>query len=127
MTGPQIAVGPAAEPSAPTSRGQIALLVYAVGGGIVWWMLHLTVGAALVQGVCNGVPRWWLTVNNVVCAVGVATALGASFAIVRPTTHAAAVTRRARFIGFVAIAANVFSLALVLLESLPVYLLGSCS
>lgn len=108
-------------------RVPLLVLLYALAGGVVWWAAHLAVGAALANGVCSGTPRWLLTVNNLVCAVGVLTALAASFAARRPSSAAAALTSRSRFLGDIAIITNLAALALVILESIPVYVLGACS
>ena len=103
------------------------LLLYALTGGVVWWVAHLTLGSALANGVCSGTPRWLLTLNNVVCVVGVLTALAASLLIRRPRWAVAGSVPRARVLADVALAANAASRALGLLESLPVYVLRSCS
>jgi len=119
---------PTGEPATEiVGRVPLLVLLYALSGGVVWWAVHLVAGAGLANGVCNGTPRWLLTANNVGCTVGVLTALAASVAARRPTSGAAALTSRSRFLGDIAVITNLAALALVVLESIPVYVLGSCS
>ena len=58
---------------------------------------------------------------------GVVSALAASVVVRRPDSAASAITARNRFLGDVALVANAAALALVVLESIPVYALSSCS
>jgi hypothetical protein len=108
------------------SRPSVLVLWYALTGGVAWWAFHLVGLSVLEQWVCHGVPRWTLTLINVVSALGVVTALVASVAVRRFTTPGARVTRWPSFMGALAVLFNAISLALVVLESVPVYVLGSC-
>jgi hypothetical protein len=108
------------------SRFEVIVLLYALSGGVLWWALHLAVLAAVTPAVCGGWPAWIFTAVNVVCAAGVVTALYASVVLRRLAPPAAAVTGRNRFLGVIAIIVNVASLALVVLESVPTYVLDAC-
>ena len=125
---PTNVVIPEADPSTTADRTRTLLVIYSLTGGVAWWAAHLIVSAVLVQAVCNAlVPRWVMTANNVVCALGVATALVASLRTERTPSEAAAATGRAHFLGYVAVVFNLAALFVVVLESIPIYLLGTCS
>ena len=105
----------------------VAVLLYALSGGVVWWMVHLLGLSVAEPAVCDGLTRWVLTAINVVSALGVLSALVASVVAGRATTRAGGVTGRSRFLGHIAVVFNLLALALVVLESIPVYVLEPCS
>ncbi len=105
----------------------VALLLYALTGGVVWWAAHLVGLSVTEPAVCDGLSRWVLTAINVVSVLGVLSALVASVVVGRAATAAGGMTGRSRFLGHVAVVFNVVTLALVVLESVPVYVLEPCS
>jgi hypothetical protein len=105
----------------------ILVLLYALSGGVVWWVLHLVGLSAVNQAVCGGAPHWLLSLVNGVCLLGVISALPPSVMAMRAHTRAGGVTGRSQFLGHIALIFNLASLALVVLESIPVYVLHSCS
>ncbi len=105
----------------------VLVLLYALTGGVLWWVFHLVGLSVAEPAVCDGVPAWILTVINVVAVLGVLSALAASFAAGRVDTRAGGITGRSRFLAHIAVVFNVASLALVVLESVPVYVLRACS
>ena len=109
-----------------SSKLGIAVLLYALSGGVVWWAFHLVVLTAAVPATCEWLPYWVLTVVNLVALAGVVSALYASMAVMRSTGPAGSVTGRNRFLGVLALVFNLANLALVLLESVPVYVLDGC-
>jgi hypothetical protein len=106
---------------------RIFVLIYALSGGVAWWMLHLVGLSAVNQAVCSGSPHWLLSLVNGVCLLGVISTLPPSVMAMRPHTQAGGVTGRSRFLGHIALLFNLASLALVVLESIPVYVLHNCS
>lgn len=106
-------------------RIELAVLLYALSGGVLWWALHLSVLSALTPAVCGGFPHWSLTLVNVVCVVGVVTALYTSWLVIRWPAGGVALGRN-RFLGYLAVVFNLANLALVVLESVPVYVLDAC-
>jgi hypothetical protein len=109
------------------SPGHVAVLLYALTGGVLWWVFHLTALSVTEPAVCDGLSHLVLTGINVVSVLGVLSALAASFVAGRADTRPGGLTGRSRFLGRVAVLFNVASLALVVLESVPVYVLGACS
>jgi hypothetical protein len=104
----------------------VAVLLYALTGGVGWWVVHLVGLASLAPAVCGGAPSWVLSLVNGVCLLGVLSALAASRAASRAETPAGGITGRAHFLGHIAFLFNAASLALVILEGIPVYVLHPC-
>jgi hypothetical protein len=105
----------------------VAVLLYALSGGVVWWAAHLVALAAVTPAVCGGAPHWTLSLINGVCLVGVASTIPASLMAMRAAIPEGGMTGRSRFLGHIALIFNLASLALVVLESIPVYVLHPCS
>ena len=108
------------------SRADVAATLYALTGGVLWWSFHLVALAAYAPSVCDGRPRWVLSVINAVSLLGAVSALVVAWGLVRTSDQKGEGRGRARFLGEVAALFNLISLVLIVLESVPVYVLGSC-
>jgi hypothetical protein len=126
MTGRPVAIAADTGMTERSSRFGVALLLYALAGGVLWWTFHLVVLAAAVPATCDWLPYWVLTAVNVVSLAGVVSAVYVSVVVMRSTDPAGAVNGRSRFLGVIALLFNAASLALVVLESVPVYVLDPC-
>lgn len=126
MSGPADATEELLPATGPPPGRHLTVLLYALTGGVLWWMAHLVGLSVATPAVCRGAPHWILTVINVVCALGVLSALAASVPASVPTVRSGALDGRSRFLGHVAALFNAASLLLVVMESIPVYVLGAC-
>lgn len=130
MSGPNVGLtrrpSGAADSAGQLSGMQLAVLLYGLTAGVIWWAAHLVALASVSPAVCDGSPSWVLSVINGVCVLGVGTALWASVRSTRTADAPEAAGRGAWFLARVAILFNLASLVLVVLESVPVYVLEPC-
>ena len=121
---------PAAEGTGHAGRREqlltVALLFYVLTGGVVWWMIHLVVGIALVPAACGYDENWTINVVTVVTAIGAATTIAASEKLRKRTTQVAIVTERNAVLGLTGLLINTMSLILILLEGVPNLVLSAC-
>lgn len=118
----------ATRPDASGDVRGLAVLLYALTGGVVWWVFHLVGLSALVPAVCDGtVPHAVLSAVNVVALVGAGSGLWASRAAPQMSSSAGTATGRTAFLAGVAVLFNATALGLIVLEGIPVYVLETCS
>lgn len=106
---------------------RLLVLVYAMTAGVGWWAFHLVALAATAPAVCNGTTAWLQTAINATAVIGVGSAIAASVSTIRSPSVPGRSSGRSRFLGQVSLAFNVITIALVILESVPVYVLGACA
>jgi hypothetical protein len=107
-------------------RREMVLLSYALTGGVVWWIAHLVVTAAVVPAACAHGIVWALNALTIVTAVGAGSAIAASEVIRRWSSPVAMANQRNRVLGLTGVLINSISLALILLEGAPTLFLGPC-
>ena len=106
---------------------RLAVLLYALTGGVLWWVLHLVGLSVLAPATCDtGTGGWPLHAATAVTLTGAITATWASVWVTREPSPVAEVTGRAQFLGGVAILFNLIAIALIVLEGLPPWFLGTC-
>jgi hypothetical protein len=105
---------------------RIPVLLYALSGGVVWWVIHLVGTSALAREACVQDVSWTVNGLTVLTAVGAASALWASFVVRHDPSAVAVATGRSRFLGDIAVLFNIIALALIFLEGLPPLFLGLC-
>jgi hypothetical protein len=109
-----------------STRREIVTLSYALTGGVVWWMAHLLVTAAVVPAACAHGIVWLLNAITVVTAAGAGTAIAAAEVIRRWQSPVAMANGRNRVLGLTGVLINAISLALIILEGVPTLFIGPC-
>jgi len=109
--------------SSPTAT---ARLIYALTGGVVWWIVHLVVVSALTPAACAHRLRWVMYLVSGVTAALTLTAVAAARSLRRDPSPVAVASGRSRFLGDVALAFNAISLALIVLETIPIGFVHPC-
>lgn len=103
------------------------LLGYALTVGVVTWMIHLLGSSLLVPAACDHGVQWSINVLTAATALVCATGVPAGLAVVhRSGGHAGTVAPGHRLLGWVAVGADVASLALIVAEGLPNLVLDPC-
>ncbi|SRR5581483_11132700 len=105
---------------------EMAVLLYSLGGGMSWWLLHLGGSALLVPAACEHDLVWLLNVVTVVTALGAVSAMFASELLRRWHDDVPDANERNRVLGFTGLLINVAALALILLEGVPNLVVGPC-
>jgi hypothetical protein len=109
-----------------SERTEIAVLLYALTAGVVWWFIHLLVSAAVVPAACDRGLVWVINVLTVVTAGGAVTAIVASEVLRRWDSPVALANDRNRVLGLTGVLINIAALALILLEGVPPLFLSPC-
>lgn len=107
-------------------RREMLLLGYALTGGVVWWIAHLCVTAAVVPAACAHDIVWVLNALTIVTAVGAGSAILASEVIRRWESPVAMANQRNRVLGLTGVLINSISLTVILLEGVPTLFIGPC-
>lgn len=111
-----------------------AIQLFALTGGVAAWAIHLVGLAALAAPACEHGLTWIqhaltgvtavITIGSIAAGARLLPARGHGDA--RPGAEGPVSGERTRFLGFLAIAFGVASLALILLEGLPVAVINAC-
>lgn len=101
-------------------------ITYALFGGILAWMAHLIAQSGLNGWVCETGQLWPFHAVTVATALMTLHALRVGWRISHPDTSSPQV-QAARFLGWMAVVFNVFNLALIAAEWVPVVVVHPCS
>jgi hypothetical protein len=119
-----VATPTAVSGGSPVSR---SLLAFAISGGIVAWMVHLTGASVLVPAACEYGIGWTIDVLTVVTALVCVAGIAASVRIHRRAGRTDdARADGFRILAYLSVVANGFSLVLVIAEGLMPFWLGPC-
>lgn len=102
-------------------RGSSFALWYAVGGGIVLWLVHLSASAALAAYACGTGRLWTIHVASVVLLVPTVVAAWLGYRFWRHEEEPV------RFLGGLAGVANLANILAILAEWAPVFFLDPCA
>ncbi|MCU1344471.1 MAG: hypothetical protein JWL70_737 [Acidimicrobiia bacterium] len=114
--------------TAPDHEPGFLLTSFALFGGPVIWMVHLVANSALVPASCNHDLSWLLNLSTGVTAVIAALSVAASLLVLRHYRSAVGTyTGRTQLLAFLGAFFGVASVMLILLEGMPVLVIGECA
>ena len=102
------------------------VVLYALWGGLASWAMHLWTVTSLVGTACDHGIRWVMHLATVATAIGAVAAIGCSVLMSRRVSDTAAANGRTRMLAVLALLIDVVSLALIVLEGIPILVLDPC-